>query len=80
MSYPPGHLDQIARFHQYDLSQDPLEKRNIADQHPEVATGLESVLWNWLESSYYEGSDRETRRGEISPETEEALRALGYIE
>ena len=64
----------------YDLANDPFERKNIADQEPEMAAALSEVLWAWLDSTHYEGSHRQILAAEIDPKIDEALRALGYVE
>lgn len=77
--FNPYHY-RIVLLELYDLSVDPLEERNVADENPEVVAELQGALWEWIDASFYEGSSRESRQGDFPIETEEALRALGYIE
>jgi len=41
--------DEPERFELYDLLDDPGEKRNIANEHPEVVQGLKSSYRKWFE-------------------------------
>ncbi len=60
----------------YDLRQDPEETTNLAQSSPEVSARYGSLLERWLAGS------RPATAGEskVDPETEEKLRALGYIQ
>ncbi len=62
----------------YDLEEDPEETVNLAGLDGEPENQLAGVLWHWLDTSYR--PDRDTVRGDIPPEIEEALRSLGYVE
>jgi arylsulfatase A-like enzyme len=64
----------------YDLAADPGETRNVAESQPEVAQQLDAELWAWIRSTYGPSGSRAVRRGEVSEEVEEHLRALGYAE
>jgi len=59
----------------YDLEEDPRERRNVIDEHPELASRLAA----WGESVW---EKRETAGGRVAQdqETEQRLRALGYVE
>ncbi len=59
----------------YDLKRDPLERRSVAEQHPEVRDRLLTALERW-NPGYRDAMSMRT------PEEKdrEALRALGYIE
>ncbi|HYW68796.1 MAG TPA: sulfatase [bacterium] len=60
----------------YDLSDDPGELRNLAEERAEVASGMAGLLESWLAATEL----REAERAELSPERLEALRALGYVQ
>jgi len=64
----------------YDLRNDPFERNDIASREPEVVAELSEVLWRWIDASHYEGRVHQSRRARITPEVDEALRALGYVE
>jgi hypothetical protein len=58
------------------LRVDASERRNVADEYPEVVAGLRNQLLRWLQAT-----PQETRRQETIPEeTLEELRALGYLQ
>ncbi len=63
----------------YDLETDPEERRNLAAEGSPVIDELEGELWAWMESTYYEGRNRDGLDIEQDPEALDALRALGYI-
>ena len=58
----------------YDLLQDPGELRDLSDERPEEASALSLVLSETL------GAEVEVQGPEMGAETQDALRALGYIE
>ena len=60
----------------YDLSVDPGELVNLADERAGVAAELASRLESWMSAT----ERRETSETELSPERLEALRALGYVQ
>jgi arylsulfatase A-like enzyme len=62
----------------YDLRDDPAERDNVAQQHPDQVKTLESLLASWKV-----GLDRTIKPGSTRIQTEaqrERLRALGYLE
>ena len=61
----------------YDVTADPAERHNLALQHPEVAERYRQALEPRL-ATFLTGSG--DGPAEISPETLEALRALGYVQ
>jgi arylsulfatase A-like enzyme len=71
------------RLELYDLSNDPLERSDVAEKNPAIRDELSSLLTNWIEEMEQSGQ----RRGWFAvqnervrtPEELEALRALGYI-
>jgi arylsulfatase len=66
----------------YDLSRDPLEQQDRSADSPRQLGSLRNVLREYVESTNLDyGTRRSTGRNaaaEISPETLERLRALGY--
>ncbi|HEV2853568.1 MAG TPA: sulfatase [Thermoanaerobaculia bacterium] len=61
-------------FELYNLKEDPLEARNLAAVHPEEVRRLRRDLVAWMRKARSMGDDEEG-----DPETERALRALGYL-
>lgn len=61
----------------YDMNNDPGERYNIADQHPELSERYRQLLQPRLDV-FIAGAQGEA--AELSPETVEALRSLGYIQ
>ncbi len=61
----------------YDTDQDPEERHNLAHVHPEIAERYRQALEPRL-AAFLEGG--EGGPVEISPETLEALRSLGYVQ
>jgi len=67
-----------ADFEFYALSADPGEQHDLADQNPDGYPALQESLQSWLnETSATRG---EGARIELTPEEQERLRALGYLE
>jgi arylsulfatase A-like enzyme len=63
----------------FDLRNDPKERRNLARSRPELVTSLGTELEAWRASRpRLEGPESGTSG--IAPETEERLRALGYLD
>ena len=60
----------------YDLSADPTETTNLAEDLPDIARQLGWELENWF--SGYEGAD--TSALDLDDEDIESLRALGYLD
>lgn len=63
----------------FDLTDDPLERRNLAPARPELAAELAAELEAWRSSRPRLGDDAASTT-EIDPATRERLRALGYID
>jgi arylsulfatase A-like enzyme len=61
----------------YDLEADPWERHNLAAERPEDAARLRAAMEGLLARS---SSTEEITEPELDPETEEALRALGYVQ
>ena len=66
----------------YDLRLDPGETINSTQQQPEVSARYRGLLERWLAESRSARADRDGVDSESTadPETEEKLRALGYIQ
>ena len=62
----------------YDATRDPQERNNLAHQHPEIAERFRQVLEPRL-AAFLEGGAGDGP-AELSPESLEALRSLGYIQ
>jgi arylsulfatase A-like enzyme len=64
----------------YDYRNDPLELEDLSEANPEVVERMRHTLDNW--SSALAAMDRldEVAPGELDPEVEEQLRALGYLD
>ena len=58
----------------YDLENDPLERHNVAERHPDVRDGLLRAIISWHPSEV--GTAVET---ELSAEDVKNLKALGYL-
>jgi arylsulfatase A-like enzyme len=66
------------RHELYDLAKDPLETNDLVKQHPEKVKALEARMQAMLEEMPQVGEAEEA--GELDAETQDQLRALGYIE
>ena len=53
---------------------------NLAGKGSDLEDSLARELWSWVESAYHQGSHHTATRGRLTPELDEALKALGYIE
>ncbi|NNE44055.1 MAG: sulfatase, partial [Gemmatimonadetes bacterium] len=65
------------RIRLYNLREDPAEREDVADQHPDVAAALAAEARAWWDERR---TGQEADAGELDPEFEEQLRALGYLE
>ena len=70
------HLEETAQL--FDLSNDPLESTDIADQHPDLVAGFERRLKAIVHGTDVTVSPDEVPE-EIDEELREQLRALGYV-
>lgn len=68
----------IGRHQLFDLSVDPRESRNLVGELPDVAESMRTELMNYLATLPEPPPDGALRR--VDPETEEALKNLGYLE
>ncbi|MFT5042904.1 MAG: arylsulfatase A-like enzyme, partial [Hyphomicrobiaceae bacterium] len=74
-------FSEAARFQLFDLEADPLALVNVAQEHPERAAEAQRKLWRiWRDHQALAATFEEGEQPELSPEQEEALRALGYTE
>ncbi len=62
----------------YDVDRDPEERRNVAHEHPELAERFRQALEPRL-AAFLEGGEGDGP-AELSRETLEALRSLGYVQ
>ena len=58
----------------YDLSQDPLEQSNVAEQYPAEVARLQELIRN-----RFNGLQRRDAPQELPEALKEELRALGYV-
>ncbi|MCP4605399.1 MAG: sulfatase-like hydrolase/transferase [Proteobacteria bacterium] len=64
----------------YHLRKDPQEKRNVFDKSVKVATSLKKKLTAWESQNKSNGSEEKTDISNISEETKQQLKSLGYID
>ena len=72
-------LDEGPEFELYGHKDDPLDKNNVADQHPEIVERLKGELESWREMVAAGKLPEAGTSGELSPEELQRLRSLGYI-
>jgi arylsulfatase A-like enzyme len=71
----------VPRLLLYDLEADARAIANVAAEHPELATEAQRRLWRiWQQHRELSASFEAGDEAELSPEQQEALRALGYTE
>jgi len=68
---------QKPRLELYDLEADPRERRNVADEHPDVVTALEPRIQAWVDRQWR--GQHAAESAEMAPEARAALQALGYV-
>ncbi len=68
------------RFALYDLEEDPGETRNLAEEMPEMAQGLLTLLTRWYETPFDAITGSSGDVGEMDEATREQLKALGYLD
>ena len=69
--------DQTGKIELYDLSADPLEKRNLADTKPQLRDELTSSLDERLEAARDRAVDIQERK--VESREVESMRGLGYV-
>ncbi len=74
-TYYPGYEIRRGKIELYDLKNDPKETKNLADSHPEKVRELEALVQKLRQGT----KPFEEAAAPIDADTEEALRALGYI-
>ena len=74
------------KFALYDLAADPLETRNVADQHPADVERLKRALWTWDHAPKFEVETEPVtaacapgQQKQIDPQTLALLHSLGYL-
>jgi choline-sulfatase len=86
--WSPLHAFETARFHfieapnpeLYDLETDPGETRNIAAEQPATVDVLREQLQTLLSHNpFSQSSVRDAGAGNLSPDAQQKLRALGYF-
>ena len=74
---PPG----MAEFELYDRSADPLDRHDLAAEHPDVVERLSRELAAWRKVAERAKLKNDAdAAATLSPEELERLRALGYIQ
>lgn len=73
-----AHWPASSREELYDLGTDPGEVRNLVELQPDAARTLRAQLQAWLAEQQSRAGAREP--GDIDPQMEDDLRALGYLE
>jgi arylsulfatase A-like enzyme len=71
--------EQLDTFELYDLTVDPDERRNVEAAHSQLVRGMREYVANWY-ARCQEATARSESVGDLSPETLELLRQLGYAE
>ena len=67
------------RFELFDLTRDPREQNNLAEERPEVTQELDERLRTLLELLGDPGELEDLPEEELDPDLRERLEALGYI-
>lgn len=72
-------IDDVTRGRRalFDLDSDPLERRNVLEDQPDVARRLEALLEPWIKAQTQLA--RPSPRAKIDPSVESSLKALGYM-
>jgi arylsulfatase A-like enzyme len=70
----------LPEFELFDYAKDPLNKQNLAADHPDVVTRLSKAIAGWRQMAIAARlkSDAESTKG-LSAEELQRLRSLGYI-
>jgi len=67
-------------FEVYDFYGDPLDRRDVAREHPEVVERLAKALESWKEKARAARLKAEAEGADLGAEQLERLRSLGYIQ
>ena len=70
---------RAGRISLFDLVADPRERRNLADELPELSANLAAELESWRRARPRLNDDS-TSTTELDPATEQRLRTLGYLD
>ena len=77
----PGTAGAAARYELYDHGKDPLDRHDVAPQHPEVVTRLARELEAWRRMATAARLKPDAAlTGTMNAEDLERLRALGYVQ
>ncbi len=68
----------LGRLDIFDLSQDPVEKDNLADNNPELLSEIGAGLERFIADSV-NVLDEQDEQVQLDPEDEEAMKAHGYL-
>ncbi|NKB89486.1 MAG: sulfatase-like hydrolase/transferase [Acidobacteria bacterium] len=71
--------DDWPEFELYDYDNDPMDQINVADDNPDIVSGMAEELAAWHERALAARVE-EAEASDLSPEEEARLRALGYIQ
>jgi len=70
-----------SRFEMYDIAADPMERTEISDQQPVLSGYMRMILRQWAEAqAKRKATLQKPRDAVLDKETEETLRALGYLQ
>ena len=67
-------------FELYDIKNDPRERHNLIDAEPAMAESLKTILFAWMAENQPPEAPERPETIKVDQETEDALRALGYID
>lgn len=67
-------------FELYNHAEDPLDMKNVADQHPEVVERLKTQLTGWRQMVNQGKLPKSDTAEGLSPKELERLRSLGYVQ
>ncbi|MEK6775292.1 MAG: sulfatase [bacterium] len=71
-------LGELNQFELFNIKNDPDEKSNIADENPSVIDHFSQLLVQIMQNAHALPAPPDHRR-DISPETREKLKSLGYL-